>query len=387
MASFAHDGPLDLLRKRPRQVAAMLRETLGLELPRFATASPTDSNFTQIRPAAFYADLTITLHGGGRDRRPVMGIIIELQLNRDGRKRRSWPLYAAALHARLRCQTCLVVIAPRAGVARWAATPIETMQPGSPFRPLVVGPEQIPRVSIGRAHRQPWMAVLSALAHGNSPGGVSIALAAIDAVSSLPDEHAMVCFDRIRESLDEAAGRALEHEMHYGRYEFKSEFARRYFGAGIEKGRKEGHKEGLREGHERGLKRGLHEGLERGLHEGLERGLHEGLERGLHEGLERGLHEGLEAMRAALLVVAEQRFGLAVGKLRQQLEACDDLGRLTDLLTKVSTAPDRGTVERLVAGLGRTPARRATRATRGARTAEGRATRTARARRARAARR
>lgn len=206
-------------------------------------------------------------------------------------------------------------------------------------------------MSIERAHRQPWMAVLSALAHGNSPGGVSIALAAIDAVSSFPDEHAMFCFDRIRESLDEAAGRALENEMHYGRYVFKSEFARRYFGAGIERGRKEGHKEGLREGHERGLQRGLREGL----------------------------HEGqLQAMRTALLQVAEQRFGLAGNTIRRPIEACGDLRRLTALVAEVSAAPDRKTVRRLVAGLAGKPARTARHRARTARTARpGRATRRA----------
>jgi len=109
----------------------------------------------------------------------------------------------------------------------------------------VIGPEQIPRVSRGRARREPGTALLSALAHGNSPGGVAIALAAIDAISSLPDERATVCFDLIRGSLDEAAGRILEHEMQYGDYEYKSDFARRYFGKGLEQGFKRGRKEGI----------------------------------------------------------------------------------------------------------------------------------------------
>jgi hypothetical protein len=321
--SFGHDGPLDLLRKEPAQVPALLREALGLALPRFAAASPADSDFTQVRPASFYADLTVTLHGGRR-RKPVMGIIVELQLRRDGRKRRSWPLYAAALHARLRCQICLVVIAPDPGVARWAAAPITTLQPGSPFTPLVIGPEEIPRVSRERAHREPWMAVLSALAHGNRPGGVAIALAAIDAISGLPDEHAKVCFDLIRESLDAAAARALENEMQHGKYEYKSDFARRYFGEGREKGRKEGIREGIREGR----KEGRHEGQ-------------------------------LETMRAVLQRLAKDRFGISSVHLRGPIEACADLGRLTALFSQINAAPDRRAVERLVAALGTGPSRAA----------------------------
>ena len=314
MPSLAHDAPLDLLREDPAQVPALIREALGLELPLFDTASLTDSDFTQLRSASFYADLTVTLHGDRGGRTPVMGIIVELQLGRDRRKWRSWPLYTAALHARLRCQTCLVVIAPDRGVARWAAAPIDTVQPGSPFTPLVIGPEQIPRVSRGRARREPGTALLSALAHGNSPGGVAIALAAIDAISNLPDERATVCFDLIRGSLDEAAGRILEHEMQYGDYEYKSDFARRYFGKGLEKG--------------------------------------------LEKGFKRGRKEGIEAMHAVLLQIAEQRFGLARSRVRRSIAACGDLDRLTALVTQVGAAPDRGTVERLLARLEETkPAR------------------------------
>jgi hypothetical protein len=305
---LVHDGPLDSLRKKPAQVPALVRETLGLELPRFTHVSLTDSDYTQLRPTSFHADLTVTLHGDGRERKPVMGIIVELQVRRDGRKRRSWPLYAAALHARLRCQTCLIVIAPDARVARWAAAPIATLQPSAPFIPLVIGPEQIPRVSLGRARRQPWMAVLSALAHGNSPGGVKIALAAIDAIHGLPDERAKVCFDLIRASLNEAVWRTLESEMLHGKYEYKSDFARRYVGEGLERGRYEGQ---------------------------------------------------LQMARTLLLRLAKDRFGLSRDTLRRSVEACADLDRLTTLHHQLGVARDRQTAERLVAALETKRARQA----------------------------
>jgi hypothetical protein len=303
--------------------------------------SLTDSDYTQVRPTSFHADLTVILHGRGRGQRPVMGIIVEVQLRRDPRKRRSWPLYAAALHARLGCQTCLVVIAPRTGVARWAAEPIDTLQPDSPFTPLVIGPEQIPRVSRGRARRQPWLALLSTQAHGNSPGGVSIALATVEALHNLPVEHANVYFDRIRRSLNRAALRALEHEMQLRPYVYKSDFARRYFG----EGRKEGREVGQKEGREVGQK------------EGREVGQKEGREVGQKEGREVGQKEGrLEATRTLLLELTAQRFGLPSAKLRP-IKACDDLRRLTALFSRISAAPDRETAERLVAAFGTRSAR------------------------------
>ena len=81
----------------------------------------------------------------------VMGIVVEVQLARDPRKRFMWPVYAAALHAKLECATCLVVVAADEEVARWAAEPIGTLQVGSPFAPIVLGPARIPVVTSSRA--------------------------------------------------------------------------------------------------------------------------------------------------------------------------------------------------------------------------------------------
>jgi predicted transposase/invertase (TIGR01784 family) len=50
----------------------------------------------------------------------------------------------------------------------------------------------------------------------------------------------MVCFDRVMASVSEALRRELEELMQPGQYEYQSEFARRYFGEGREKGREEG---------------------------------------------------------------------------------------------------------------------------------------------------
>lgn len=89
-----------------------------------------------------------------------------MQLGVVARKRFVWPLYLGALHARLSCLACLVVVTADAEVARWAAKPITTFQPGAPFTPIVVGPDRIPIVtSPEEAERLPALAVLSALAH------------------------------------------------------------------------------------------------------------------------------------------------------------------------------------------------------------------------------
>ena len=292
--SLEHESPLVLLREEPVLVPALLREALGLELPPFAAAALNDPDSTQPLPVPFRADLVVTLEGP--ERKPVMGVIVEIQRHRDEDKRGSWPLYAAALHARIRCQTCLVVIATDEDVARWAASPICTVQVGSPFAPLVIGPAQVPWVSLERAHREPVMAVLSALVHGNRPGGVRVAAAALTAIAGLPGARARFFADLIMASLDAAAQRALEDEMQSGKYEYRSEFARRYVGQGREEG-------------------------------------------------------DLRTARAILLGFLERRFGPVGDPLRRCIEACTDRERLVALVYEVADAPDHQTAERLIGAL------------------------------------
>jgi hypothetical protein len=238
--SIVHEAPLYVLREAPALVPALLRECLGLTLPPFIDADLGDTGFTEVVPSEFRADLVVHLRGPAPDHVVAMGLVIEVQRARDEDKRRSWPLYVAALHARLRCPTALVVIATDEATARWAAVPIPTLQPGSPFAPLVIGPDRVPRVSRERAHDEPWMAVLSALVHANRPGGVDATLVALAALAQIPAVAANVCYDLIRSSLSEAARRSLEEAMESGKYEYQSDFARRYFGEGRHQGREEG---------------------------------------------------------------------------------------------------------------------------------------------------
>jgi hypothetical protein len=109
-------------------------------------------------------------------------VIAEVQLAIDDDKRFSWPLYVAAARASLRCPVTLLVLAPRRPVARWARRPIPLGHPGLALRPIVVGFEQIPRVTdAARARAAPQLAVLSALAHPDA----EIAEAALTALDGL----------------------------------------------------------------------------------------------------------------------------------------------------------------------------------------------------------
>lgn len=173
-------------------------------------------------PAEYRADFAATLRHEGA---AVMGIIVESQTARDPRKRFTWPLYAAALHAKLECATCLVVLAADDDVAAWAAEPIATLQPGVPFVPIVLGPQRVPIItSAGDAQRAPELAVLSVLAHGRDDHGREIGRAALKAAANLDEERRTLYTDFILFALSGTAREALEIEMNLTDYEFKSEF-------------------------------------------------------------------------------------------------------------------------------------------------------------------
>lgn len=147
----------------------------------------------------------------------------------------------------------LLVVCPDDATARWCAEPIDTGHPGWVLRPLVVGPGVLPVVTDAEeAARLPELAVLSALAHGESQPRVLDALYA--ALASAQDtEQAQLYADYVLAALPGAARRHLEELMATGTYEYQSDFARRY----VEQGRAEGREEGRAEGEARAVLRVL----------------------------------------------------------------------------------------------------------------------------------
>ena len=236
MPSFRHEAPLVLLRECPDLVAHLMRELFGVAVPAYREVHVVDADFTQLLPTSFHADLVLRFDSDA----PVMGVVVERQGRADDQKRYSWPLYAAALHAKLACQICLVVIAETDAVAAWAARPIDSLQIGSSFVPLVVGPSTVPRItSVVRAAQAPELAVFSALVHGNRRGGLDVVLPALAAVEALADDYARLYFDMIVGALTDARRRGLEVRMRTRDYEYQTDFARRYVAQGEAKGRAE----------------------------------------------------------------------------------------------------------------------------------------------------
>jgi hypothetical protein len=118
-------------------------------------------------------------------------------------------------------------------VASWAARPIETGHPGFVLSPLVLGPRSVPVIrDEEEAARAPELAVLSAMVHGQEHVAVEIAMAAVSAARRLDADRSTLYVDLVFASIHEAARAILEGLMASKKYEYQSEFAKRYFGQG-----------------------------------------------------------------------------------------------------------------------------------------------------------
>lgn len=238
--SLKHEGVLELVRHRPAFAAELLGKLLAVKVPRFSKASCVDVTLNQAMPAEYRADAVVLF----TKRKAVFGAIIEAQLEPEEDKRFTWPLYAVGARARERCPFVVLVLAPNAATARWAAQPIE-LGGGNQYTPLVIGPEGVPKLTDrARARREPQLAVLSVMAHGRGEvtTAVAIAVAAAAAVKQLPDEQRMLYSMLIEANLSEAARKAFE--MQPGVAIFFNKAQRQNYERGEAKGRAEGEAKG-----------------------------------------------------------------------------------------------------------------------------------------------
>ena len=238
MPSQLHESHLLLFRNQPALAAELIRAVLGGPVPAYREARVISAELTDIQPAEYRADLVVQLFDG----KSVFGIVVEVQLSVDERKRFVWPAYVTNLRARLECPVCLLVVTASESVAKWAAMRVP-LGGESQFVPYVLGPSSVPEViEPTDAHTNPELAVLSAMAHGkddDTARAARVALAAQSAVVALDADRSKLYFDLIVSSLSEAARHALK-SMDAQKYEYQSDFARHYVAEGVTAGRAEG---------------------------------------------------------------------------------------------------------------------------------------------------
>jgi hypothetical protein len=205
-----HEVLVRFFRNRPELAPTLLSEALGVDLPRYTEARIESSDLTDVLPAEYRADVVVLLVDG----KPVLGIVVEVQLEPKEQKRFSWPMYVAGLRARFHCPCCLLVVTADNRTAHWASVPID-LGPGGTLRPFVLGPEGVPVVTDPtKARRFPELAVMSVMAHGRGdvPTAVKLATLAAQAAQStesLDSDMQALYLDLIENALGEAARKAF----------------------------------------------------------------------------------------------------------------------------------------------------------------------------------
>ncbi|MBI5480391.1 MAG: hypothetical protein HY906_16125 [Deltaproteobacteria bacterium] len=213
MPSYLHYALLVPFQHRPALAAELLRSVFRLPLPAARVAHIDDAAVSRVIPTEHRPDLVVV---NGR-RVPAFGVVLEVQLGRSPQKSFVWPLYHAALRVRLSAPVALLVVTPRAPVAEWARATIDTGQPGGAFAPLVLGPDNLPRVTdVEQACGAVQLALLGALVHGQAPDGRDVVITALKAANNLRRldiERASQYHDLVLGVLPEEQRRAVEAAM------------------------------------------------------------------------------------------------------------------------------------------------------------------------------
>ena len=245
--SQQHEILVELFRNRPELAYELLHDVAGLSLAA-GTAELASNDLSQAIAVEYRADAVTVIRD--KNGEPTSAVIVEVQLHVDRGKRLTWPLYIAALRARLECAVVLLVLTPDDAVARWARTAIEMGHPGFELRPIVVGFAELPRVTDRERIRQtPELGVLSVMAHRD----LAIALVVAPEILEQPEVTRQVYLDLIYRALPDAAGRALK-ELLMQKYEYQSDIVREYVAQGREEGREEGREQGREEGRAEGIR-------------------------------------------------------------------------------------------------------------------------------------
>jgi hypothetical protein len=269
--TLEHNGLIEMFRANPPLAAHFLTLLFGLNVPKHATTRVADTNFDQLIPIEFRADLVLELLD--KNKKVVFAIVLEAQRDKNLRKKYSWPVYLTVARAERECPTVVLVLAIDAEVAAWASEKIDLGVGRCVFEPFVLGPTTVPVVTESViADKEVELAVLSAMAHGNGPQGLLVVQTALVALERLDNEHAAVYFQIIWDVLREPMQRALEAlvmERHTeGKVQFPP-FAQRIFERGIHEGKLDGIREGKLDGIREGKLDGIREGKLDGIREGI----------------------------------------------------------------------------------------------------------------------
>lgn len=238
--SIEHEAPIELCHRHP-QLLPKLLSLCGQPFPSEVVAEPYAARFNQPVVEQWEADGSMLLK---QDQEIVGAVALEIQRQPDADKWVSWPIYAAALHAKHKgtLKTYLLVIATNRPTAKWARQPIANCQPHAPFVPLVIGPDDLRRLESEDAARADLpLAMLSTVLHVNDPGGEIDASYALRATEAIAGPSAVVWFYGLLRGIVDDQRLLLLQEMikmlnPWANFQPRTKWERESFGAGITEG-------------------------------------------------------------------------------------------------------------------------------------------------------
>ncbi|MGW5260940.1 hypothetical protein ACWEQG_08205 [Microbispora sp. NPDC004025] len=301
MPKLIHQQTVDFFHDRPGAAVELLRAVGGIDPPQFAMATAEAVDATQLTPVEYRADAVVVLRDGAGKAR--LAVIVEVQSRRDARKRFSWPVYAAALRARLKCDTALLVICLNRAVGRWCERPI-SMGPSGTVTPVAIHPGRLPLVTDpDEARRHPVLAVLSVAMNGDHPDIDKGLQAMLEGLKEVGGEGVQLYLNYVFGRIPAVAGERLKELLMTASADYEKVIGDRYFSEWVNKG----------------------------LEQGLERGRIEGRQEGREEGRAEGEIE-------AILAVLDAR-GLDIpSEARERISRCSDLHLLEKWIRRAATA-------------------------------------------------
>jgi hypothetical protein len=254
MPTLEHNGIVEMFRENPSLAPHFLALVFHKEVPPHAAVRVADSALDQLIPVEFRADLVLELLDNAGT--VVLAVVLEAQREKKPRKKYTWAVYWSVTRAERECPAVVLVVAPDAEIAAWAAEKVDLGLGLAHIQPLVLGPATLPVVTDPTAAASEIeLSILSAMAHGNGPEGLAVVQAAFLALGRLDREHEAVYFQIIWNLLREPMQRALEALAMEQQTEGKATlppFAQQL----IERGIREGKLDGIREGKLDGIREG-----------------------------------------------------------------------------------------------------------------------------------
>jgi hypothetical protein len=194
-----------MVRESPALVLHLAEMIAGEHLPAGVALEPIPSRLWDSRPSGSRPPDAAYLikDADGELLRPIA---LAVQLGRCPGKKDEWLHCMATLLSTFRSLVTFAVVTLDRDTERWCAEPLVLDHGPSFFRPTVIGPSVIPRITdIAQAKTTPELAVLSALAHSRASGAMTIAFAAIAACETLDTDQGRRYADFLTDWLDDTA--------------------------------------------------------------------------------------------------------------------------------------------------------------------------------------